>query len=118
MIKRWLEEQYDYTFWFATTAKELEERVQQDKPYTELTGIKGNTVQWFVGEGALRVKNLGIHANSQATLAHECVHAANFIYDQIGQRPDVENDEAYAYLVGYVFRQYCKHVKPSWNKEA
>ena len=36
----------------------------------------------------------------QSIIAHECVHAANYICQHKGYRLDMTNDEAYAYLVG------------------
>ena len=35
-------------------------------------------------------------------IAHEAVHAAHFIFDAIGQDADNSNDEALAYLVGWI----------------
>lgn len=32
-------------------------------------------------------------------IAHEAVHVANFIFKNICAKPDIENDEPYAYLV-------------------
>lgn len=50
--------------------------------------------------------------NSQPdTLTHECVHAANFIFESRNVRFDYENDEPYAYLVGMIYREALKSVK-------
>ena len=35
-------------------------------------------------------------------VAHESVHAANFIFSDLGIRIDVDNDEPQAYLVGFI----------------
>lgn len=39
-------------------------------------------------------------------LAHECVHACNFIMRNAGVEPDFYNDEAYAYLMSWMFRGF------------
>lgn len=35
-------------------------------------------------------------------LAHEAVHVCNFIYEKIGAKLDIENDEFQAYLIGWI----------------
>ena len=35
-------------------------------------------------------------------ITHESVHAANFIFDDLGIKIDTDNDEAQAYLAGFV----------------
>lgn len=37
------------------------------------------------------------------TVAHECVHVKNFIYDHVGVKENYDNDEAEAYFFGYLF---------------
>lgn len=39
---------------------------------------------------------------NEENIAHEAVHAADFIFDYIGSEHDIRNDESYAYLVGYI----------------
>jgi hypothetical protein len=50
-----------------------------------------------------------IHSRSAAisVIAHEAVHAASFIFDQIGAKADFNNDEHVAYLVQYI----CQKVE-------
>ena len=49
------------------------------------------------------------------TLLHECVHAARIILEKINAYP-TDNDEVYAYLVEYLFKQAknitCEVVSP------
>lgn len=40
-----------------------------------------------------------------STLAHECVHAANWVLRDRGVQPDFDNDEPQCYLVGNLVRQ-------------
>lgn len=43
-------------------------------------------------------------------IAHECVHLKNCIWKYIGYKPEANNDEVDAYLVGYLFDQVSKVV--------
>lgn len=38
-----------------------------------------------------------------SVIAHECVHLANLIFNYVGVKLDSHNDEAQAYLTGYIF---------------
>jgi hypothetical protein len=48
---------------------------------------------------------------SVGVLAHEVIHAANFIFYSRGIKLDIENDEAYAYLVEYLMDKLSKFYK-------
>lgn len=41
-------------------------------------------------------------------IVHECVHLKNCIWNYIGYKPVVDNDEVDAYLVEYLFNQVSK----------
>lgn len=43
-------------------------------------------------------------------IAHEAVHMANQLYNHIGQEIDTENDEDYAYLVGWIVNQIYEKI--------
>lgn len=43
-------------------------------------------------------------------IAHECVHAAHAVFDTIGIKPDLVNDEAMAYLVGYLVESITSNI--------
>lgn len=45
---------------------------------------------------------LWLGSGSHGNIAHECLHAVNIIHDHVGFRPDRENDEMDAYLLGYL----------------
>lgn len=118
MIKPYFNEQFGITFWFTNNLKEMEAKVQEDFPDYTLTDASGKMVSWTTGSKPRTRKNIGVFALSTATLAHECVHAAHEVMSWTDQKPDIENDEFFCYLVEDIFRQYCKHIKPTWNKEA
>ncbi len=46
-----------------------------------------------------------------AAIAHECVHAAHFIMYTRDIKPDIDNDEAFAYLVEYLYELVYKFMK-------
>lgn len=51
---------------------------------------------------------------TMATVAHEIFHAVTLILDRIGLIFDIDkNDEAYAYLIGYVTQEFYN----VWNKK-
>lgn len=50
-------------------------------------------------------------------LVHECVHAANYLFEQKGIRISTKNDEAQAYLVQWIFDNCFPHcLKKSRRK--
>lgn len=67
--------------YLARTAFKIRERPRDDLPFTVV-----------------------IHSRSAAisVIAHEAVHAANFIQDSMGVVPDFNNDELTAYIVQYI----------------
>jgi hypothetical protein len=46
----------------------------------------------------LRKKNI-------STLAHECLHVANMILERANVKVDLDNDEAQAYLLGFLIKK-------------
>ena len=47
------------------------------------------------------------------TIAHESLHITSFIMKRVGIHPDVNNDEAQAYLLSFVVEQVYKEFKKS-----
>ena len=48
-------------------------------------------------------------------IAHECLHATNTILSHVGIKADYDNDEAQAYLMGYLTDQITEFIKPYWK---
>lgn len=44
-------------------------------------------------------------------IAHEAVHICNHIFKNVGIQLDLDNDEAFAYLLGWVVKQIHKTIK-------
>ena len=57
-----------------------------------------------------------IDVPSAGTIAHECYHAANYIYRLIGANADLENDEPFAYLLGHLVEECTTIVYSQINK--
>jgi hypothetical protein len=54
---------------------------------------------------------IGIFDNNLATLAHESVHVAMNLCNDLGIKVDTDNQEPFCYLVDYIFRE-CEKKKP------
>lgn len=50
-------------------------------------------------------------------IAHECLHATNMIMDVVGIEADLDNDEAQAYLLGYLVETIHQSAKPRLRKD-
>lgn len=48
-------------------------------------------------------------------IAHEAVHVVNFIYESIGAKLDIINDEPQAYLTQWAFKKIHKNLKNKRN---
>lgn len=48
---------------------------------------------------------------SISTLAHECLHITNMILERANVKVDLDNDEAQAYLLGWMIKKYLESKK-------
>jgi DNA-binding transcriptional regulator YiaG len=48
-----------------------------------------------------------------STIAHEALHITSFVMKRVGMHPDVNNDEAQAYLLSWIVEQVYKEFKKS-----
>jgi len=53
---------------------------------------------------------------TNGTFAHELVHIADNIYKKRGMKHDLENQEPYAHLIGYLYRELLPIVTPKKKK--
>lgn len=51
-----------------------------------------------------------LRKKSLSTLAHECLHVTNMILERANVKVDLDNDEAQAYLLGWLMKK-CTQVK-------
>lgn len=99
---------YRINFFCTDKVKALVKRVQKDVPdYENDRACFGRCVMWQNGDN----RNIGIFAKTWPALCHESVHAANEVFDMIGQKPDLINDECHAYLVEWFFKEFLDNVK-------
>ena len=57
-----------------------------------------------------------IASNDMSTIAHECLHVKNAVWNRIGYSPQVLNDEVDAYLLDYIMTEVLKVVEKHTNK--
>lgn len=70
------------------------------------------TLQFETGQTIIRFYTW--ESCTMATVAHEIFHAVTLILDRVGMPFDIEkNDEAYAYLIGYVTQEFYN----VWNNK-
>ncbi len=113
---------YPRILWIAVTTEpfdEFTERVFEDGEVSDIPMRKmsesanGETTPVYsekekLGGIAIRFRNRSLITFK--TVAHESVHAANMIFKYCGCKVDTENDEAYAYLVGWIAK-CCDYVR-------
>lgn len=61
----------------------------------------------------LNKKYLTDEAFAASTIAHEALHITSFVMKRVGMHPDVNNDEAQAYLLSWIVEQVYKEFKKS-----
>ncbi len=62
--------------------------------------------------GCIWVKDFDIkEPASLATLMHECVHAAMYVFDFVGVDISIQNEEAFCYYAECLFRNYIKSFR-------
>jgi hypothetical protein len=83
---------------------EMSETVDAAVYFTRSKDKLGGCLLRFTGRNSMDMKNV----------SHESVHAANGIFRYCGLDADTRNDEAHAYLVGWIAK-CCEEVK---NKQA
>lgn len=72
----------------------------------------GRTVLYENGGLAIRLyEKIDPHsAEGVSVLAHEVVHACSFIFERIGMPHNIDTDEAYAYLTGFIIKSFYDKI--------
>lgn len=60
---------------------------------------------------------IAVFNGEPGVLAHEAVHAANYMLDRAGVKSNYENDEAQAYLVGHIVDQCMPALIAVWKNK-
>lgn len=95
-------------------SKEVEEKYNLELgedlyAHTALRSIKEKELDWSCIYLVFNTK----HTHAKITpgcVAHESIHAANYIFSIIGAEVDIYNDETYCYLVEWIVNQVDKFL--------
>lgn len=78
--------------------------------------ILGRTVLLSTGNIVLWMPDYPNNSKEKGTLAHEIYHAACEIMNKIDVPPNTDNEEAYAYLIGYITSKIDEAINMSNEK--
>lgn len=101
---------YPYTFQIVIT----NDNDKLDKILTGFDDVYATSCDWK--HKGKRCFSIVLNFNNKKTklthgvIAHESVHIANYTFDSIGAKQDFNNDEPYAYLVGWVTDEVYKFM--------
>lgn len=101
----------------------ITEDVEKDLPDIQkkfsdtIKGPIANGIAARLGKHCLVVINTKDFTDTSilGTIAHEAFHITNFIFESLGIKPDVNNDEAQAYLLSWIVEQVVKVYKQQDN---
>lgn len=80
-------------------------------------GYSGHQVTYQNETSGDTIWMMSVFDGSLGTLVHETVHTAVDMCDTLGIGIDVDNHEAFAYLVGFIYEKLAPHVNPTEEKE-
>lgn len=89
--------------------KEIKQKFDIDLERTDFGGIAIENRGFLMMILNNKVLKPDWYKNS--TIAHEAFHITNFIMRRIGLHPDVDNDEAQAYLLSFLVEEIHKKLK-------
>ena len=108
---------YPQKIWITTSKNSyfegFEELPVMDKSEDACVCLAKNTARNI---GGIFIRFGGRKSMTTAAMAHESVHAAMEISDYIGAKIDIQNQEPFAYLVGYI-ADCCEQVKTNNFKD-
>jgi transposase len=112
-MEKWLEDTYFWNETFKmhyhfTTSKD--EFIKILKEYNTEADLSKNAGKCMWLSSDEEVMCIGVFDTNLSTLIHECVHAALFTFDAIGQELHY-HDEALPYLVDWIFNECYKRHK-------
>jgi hypothetical protein len=74
-------------------------------------GMEAVAFRWPHPNGYHRYVAAFTHGVPLSVIVHECVHIVNMLFDDVGVKLDVRNDESQAYVTGWVAEQCFKYLK-------
>lgn len=125
MLQEFKNDIYPRRLWVATSWEDAKDKFASDYEIKESEGNFATTYPRVKHKGNRRlgvliVFNIGENEGGSAivgTIAHESVHAANFIFDDLGIQYDLVNDEHAAYTVGWVAKCCWKALQKEIYKK-
>ena len=90
------------------TSMSLKRFLKFNYPSERFEGSIGIAID-FYGDYVIWIK--GNAKRDLSCLAHECLHIANMILSNKGIKVSLKNDEAQAYLLGYLMKKCCEVLK-------
>ena len=114
IIREFKPDIYPYTIWVSESEDNLEELKRKfigfygDSEHEDLNSLSSTdliSVEKVKEKTTGRIGSLIRFTGTDikpGDISHEVVHVANNLYSFIGKDTDVENDEDYAYLVGWI----------------
>lgn len=111
---------FDVMFSIAQTDDELFQVLKEYNLVNELDGSckwkspkqLGYCIQFVSGQTLVRLRTTPVTPQDYGALAHEILHAAQFILDTVGVKFHLDySDEAYTYLVQFITEKFHEKVK-------
>lgn len=101
---------YDQVIYVAGNREKYREMMQWiNADADEIDMIGGQSLQMQNKDGQTFIA-IGVFEGDESVLVHECAHAAFQILSHVGVDPTERNNEAYCYLLGFIFREAKKRI--------
>ena len=101
---------YDQTIYIADSREKYREMMEWVKSDTRDIHIVGGQSRQMQNQDGQSFIAVGVFDNDESTLVHECAHAAFQVLSFVGVDPTERNNEAYCYLLGFIFREAKKRI--------
>lgn len=101
---------YDQVIYVAASREKYREMMQWvGCDSDDIDKIGGQSLQMQNQDGNTFIA-IGVFDYDEAILVHECGHAAFQILSHVGVDPTERNNEAYCYLLGFIYREAKKRI--------
>ena len=125
MLKEFRNDIYPRRLWVATSWEEVKDKFTFDYELKETENNLATTYPRVRHKGNIRlgvliVFNIGESEGGSAivgTIAHESLHAVNFIFSDLDIEYSLDNDEHAAYMVGWISRCCWKVLQKEIYKD-
>lgn len=101
---------YPQKVWIVVSSKDNIDDFEGLEPLEEYDAITQWTTQKSTNKYGIMIRFSSKRIMSVGTMAHESYHATKDILDHVGEKDDVEHQEPFAYLLGWI-ANCCDKVK-------